>query len=393
MAQAAARQRPPLWRDIRILRVVGQVIFVAVVVIVLRELFLNAEFHLGRRGGDLSYDFLGRRAGFAIKEHVIPYSSNSSFLRSFVVAATNSMFVAAVGIILTTILGIFVGIARLTPNWLIRKIAQAYVEAFRNTPLLVQVIFWYSAVILTIPRIQDSLSLFDVAFVSNRGAAVPAVEGGSDFGVWLLFVLAGIVAAVVVRRYRSKIHDKTGQPHYRFLFGTVTFLVIAGVGYLLLGDPFTIDAPEQRIRNYVGGLQMSPEFAGILVALIIYTAAFIGEIVRGSILAVSKGQKEAAEALGLRPGQQLRLVVLPQAMRIAIPPINNQYLNLWKNTSLAFAIGFPDLINISTTMINQGASELQMFSLVAAIYLGVSLLISLVMNIVNRAVALRGARL
>lgn len=375
------------------LRVLAQVFFVAVVVIVLRELFLNAEFNLNRRGGDLSYDFLRTRAGFGIKESVISYSSNQSLLRAFLVAATNSMFVAAVGIVLTTVLGIFIGIARLSTNWLVRKMAQAYVEAFRNTPLLVQVIFWYSGVILTIPRIQDSLSLFGVVFVSNRGAAVPGVDGGADFGVWLLFALSGIVAAVAVRRYRTRLHDETGRPHYRFLFGTGTFLLVAITAYLLLGDPFSIQAPEQGIRNYVGGTQISPEFAGILIALVLYTAAFIGEIVRGSILAVSKGQKEAAEALGLRPGQQLRLVVLPQAMRIAIPPINNQYLNLWKNTSLGFAVFFPELINVTTTIVTQGGAELQVFSMVVLTYLGVSLLISLAMNIVNRVVALRGAKL
>ena len=375
------------------LRVLAQILFVVAVFLVLRELFLNAGFNLGQRNEDLSFDFMRTRAGFGIKEHIIAYSPNQSFVRAFLVAATNSMFVAAVGIALTTILGIIIGVARLSPNWLLRKMAQVYVEIVRNVPLLVQVIFWYSGVILTIPRIQDSLSLFGIAFVSNRGAAVPGIEGGADFNVWFLFALAGIIAAAAVRRYRTKLHDETGQPHYRFLFGTATFLVVAAAGYLLLGDPFSIRVPEQEVRGYAGGLQFSPEFAGILIALVLYTAAFIGEIVRGSILAVEKGQKEAAEALGLRPGQQLRLVVLPQAMRVAIPPINNQYLNLWKNTSLAFAIAFPDLINITTTMINQGGAELQIFSLVVLTYLGVSLLISLVMNIVNRTVALRGAKL
>lgn len=394
MAEATSGlQKPPLWRDVRVLRVVGQIAFVVVVVIILRELILNAEFSLARRNRELNFDFMRTRAGFGIKEHIVAYSPNMSFWRAFLVAATNSMFVAGIGIALTTVLGIIIGIARLSPNWLLRKMAQGYVEALRNIPLLVQVIFWYSGVILTIPRIQDSLSVFGIAFVSNRGAAVPGIEGGSDFGVWILIALGGIISAAVVRRYRMKLHDTTGQPHYRFLFGAVTFLVVAGAGYLLLSDPFSIRVPEQGLRGYAGGLQFSPEFAGILIALVLYTAAFIGEIVRGSILAVEKGQKEAAEALGLRPGQQLRLVVLPQAMRVAIPPINNQYLNLWKNTSLAFAIAFPDLINITTTMINQGGAELQVFSMVVLTYLGVSLLISLVMNIVNRTVALRGAKL
>lgn len=384
--------RPPLWRDVRVLRVVGQVAFVLVVVFVLREMFLNAQYQIDERGRELSFDFLDRRAGFGIKESVISYHPNNSYLRALQVAYTNALTVALVGIVMATLLGLIVGIARLSPNWLIRKIAQVYVEIFRNTPALVQIIFWYAAVILTIPRIADSISVFGIAFLSNRGAAIPAIRGGEDAGAWGLFLLAGLVLAAVLWRWRTHVNEESGQPSYRFSIAFAAFLGVAIVGYLLLRDAFFVEEPAigPASRGYVGGLQMSPEFAGILLGLVVYTAAFIGEIIRGSILAVSKGQKEAAQALGLRPGQQLRLVVLPQAMRVAIPPINNQYLNLWKNTSLAFLIGFPEIINITTTIINQAGNELQVFGILVVMYLVTSLVISALMNVVNKAVAFKG---
>jgi len=391
MASSARSVRPPLWRDVRVLRVAGQVAFVLVVFFVLREMYLNATFQLGQRGRDLSYDFLDSRAGFGVKEHFIDYSPNNSFWRVFWVAVTNALAVTGVGIVLATVLGTFLGIARLSPNWLLRKIGQGYVETIRNIPALVQIIFWYTAVILAIPRLENSISIFGFAYISNRGAAVPTLRGGADFGPWGLFVVAAVVAAFFVRRWRTKIFDDTGRPHYRFLWSTGTFLVVAALGYVVLGDAFTIELPEIGLRNLVGGIQVSPEFAGVLVGLVVYTAAFIGEIVRGSILAVSKGQKEAAEALGLRPSQQLRYVVLPQAMRIALPSITNQYLNFWKNTSLGFFIAYPEIVNITRTMTNQAGHELEIFSLLIVIYLGVSLAISLFMNILNRGVTLRGA--
>ena len=376
----------------RVLRIFGQVLFIAIIVFVAREMYLNATFAIEARGRALTYDYLQNRAGFGIKESILNYSANQPFYRAFLVAATNAMMVAFVGIILATILGLIVGIARLSTNWLVRKIAQVYVEIIRNVPALVQIVFWYTAVILAIPRIQNSVSIFDIAFVSNRGAAIPAVRGGVDFSVWWVLVAGGIVAAWFVWRRRTRVHEATGEPSYRWLWSGGVLVGLGAIGYIVLGDAFFFEVPDLGERRYTGGIQMSPEFAGILLGLTVYTAAFIGEIVRGSILAVSKGQKEAAQALGLRPGQQLRLVVLPQALRTAVPSITNQYLNLWKNTSLAFVIGFPELINVSTTMINQGGHELENFSLVVGTYLGVSLAISAVMNVFNRLVALRGGR-
>jgi general L-amino acid transport system permease protein len=391
-AAAARASRPPLWRDVRVLRVVGQVLFIAVIVVIAREMYLNATVAIEASGRSLTFGYLQNRAGFGIKETILNYSSNQPFYRAFMAAATNAMMVAFVGIIMATILGLFIGIARLSTNWLVRKVAQVYVELFRNVPALVQIVFWYTAVILAIPRIQNSLSVFDIAFVSNRGAAIPAVRGGADFGVWWALVAVGLVGAWFVWRRRTAVNETTGEPSYRWLWSAGAVIGVGALGYILLGDAFFIEVPELGERRYTGGIQMSPEFAGILLGLTIYTAAFIGEIVRGSILAVSKGQKEAAQALGLRPGQQLRLVVLPQALRTAVPSITNQYLNLWKNTSLAFIIGFPEIVNVSNTMINQGGHPLENFALVVGTYLGVSLAISAVMNVFNRLVALRGGR-
>ena len=362
-----------------------------VVAFVLQQMYLNATFALGERGRVLSYDFLNQRAGFGVKEHFISYNPTRSFWNVFWVAVTNALVVTGVGIVLATILGVFLGIARLSPNWLLRKIAQGYVEIIRNIPALVQIIFWYTAVILAIPRLENSISLFGLGYISNRGAAIPTLRGGEGFGTWGLFVVAAVIAAFLVRRWRTKIFDDTGQPHYRFLWSTGTFVVVAVLGYVVLGGPFSIETPTIGLRNLVGGIQVSPEFAGVLVGLVVYTAAFIGEIVRGSILAVSKGQKEAAEALGLRPSQQLRYVVLPQALRVALPSITNQYLNFWKNTSLGFFIAYPEIVNITRTMTNQAGHELEIFSLLVLVYLSVSLGLSLVMNVLNRVFALKGA--
>jgi general L-amino acid transport system permease protein len=373
-----------------VLRAAGQAAFVAVLLLVLREMYLNVAFQLSQRGTDLTFGFLDSRAGFAIKESVFTYGANQPFLRAFLAGATNAMVVAGVGIVLTTVLGVAIGVGRLSTNWLVRRITHVYVEVIRNTPALVQVVFWYVAVILAIPQISNSISLGGLAFISNRGMAVPAVRGGSDFGLWWLLVLGGVGAGVAIRRWRTRVNERTGQPHFRTLFLLGVVVIVSVAAYVLVGDAFGVEIPELGERSYSGGLQVSPEFAGILIALVVYTAAFIGEIVRGSILAVSRGQKDAAQALGLTSIQQLRLVVLPQAMRTAIPPITNQYLNLWKNTSLAFAIGYPELINISTTMINQAGHELQVFSLVLLTYLATSLVISAAMNGVNRLVALRG---
>jgi len=387
---AVARpQRPPFWRNVRVLRVLGQVLFVIVLFLVLRELYLNLEFQIRRLGLDLSFDFLQRRAGFGIGEG-ITYSPNQSFLRAYQVGLVNTIRVASVGILLTSILGLVIGVARLSPNWLLRKFAQVYVEAIRNTPVLIQIIFMAVLIGRVLPSIGGGLSLGGVAFLSNRGAAIPWLRATEGSGTWGLFLVGGVAAAALTWRWRTRVNERTGRAHHRVLWSLGTFVVVAAAGYVAAGNPIRVDVPEALLRGYRGGFQMSPQYAALLAALVIYTSAFVAEIVRGSILAVPKGQKEAAEAIGLTPAQQLRFVVLPQALRIAIPPINSQYLNLAKNSSLAVAIAYPDLVSISRTIMNQSGRATQMLLIVMGSYLVMSLFISFFMNILNRAVSRRG---
>jgi general L-amino acid transport system permease protein len=370
---------------------VGQAVFVLVVAIALRELYLNLAFGLRRQGLDLDFEFLRQRAGFPIKEG-ISYNPNQSYVRALQVGLVNTIRVAGVGIVLASVIGLVLGVARLSPNWLVRKIAQVYVEAVRNTPVAVQIVFWYVAVVLALPAIDGGLSLGDAAFLSNRGMAVPWFRPHGDTGTWGLFLLGALAAAALVWLWRTRLNERTGTPHHRLAWSVPVFVALATIGYLLSGDPVRLDVPEFTGRGYRGGAQLSPEFAALLLGLVVYTAAFIAEIVRGSILAVPKGQKEAAEALGLTPFQQLRYVVLPQAFRVAIPPINSQYLNLTKNSSLAVLIGYPELVAVSRTIANQAGRATQVLLIVMASYLALSLFISFLMNRVNRAVAYRGER-
>lgn len=388
MAEQASRSA--FWRNVRFLRVFWQVVFVVAVLYVLRELALNMEYGFRRQGVDLEFDFLRQRAGFDLAEG-IAYSPNASFTRALQVGLANTIRVAISGIILASLLGLVIGIARLSSNWLVRNMARVYVEVFRNTPVLIQIIFWYFAVILALPLLsaEGEPGLF---FLSNRGAALVWPRTREGTGPWSPWLLAGLVLAGVVWWWRTRVYDRTGQPHHRVLFGFGTFAVVAAIGWFVAGGPLQIDFPEVSGGGYIGGLRLSGEFAAILFGLVFYTAAFIAEIIRGSILAVDKGQKEAAQALGLTPLKQLRFVVLPQALRIAIPPINSQYLNLTKNSSLAAAIAFPDLASVASTIINQAGRPFQILIIVMTTYLVLSLVISVLMNLLNRTVALRGAR-
>jgi general L-amino acid transport system permease protein len=391
VATIAPAARPPVWRNVRFLRFLGQAVFVILLAVVAREAFLNLEFGVEEQGLDLSFDFLRQRAGFAIKEGVA-YSPNESFLSAFLVGVVNTIRVALVGIVLATLLGLVMGVARLSSNWLVRKIALVYVEVIRNVPVLVQIIFWWGAVVLALPVLEGGYSVGGAVFVSNRGTALPWFHLEPGVGWWAVFLGVGVVAAVLVWRWRTGMSERTGRPTRRLLWSAGTFLGIAVVSFFLTGTPVQGDVPTLERFGYEGGLQFSPEYTALLLGLVIYTGAFITEIVRGSIQAVSKGQKEAAEALGLTPGQQLRLVVLPQALRIAIPPLNSQYLNLTKNSSLALAIGYPEIVAVSSTIINQAGRATQILLLMMATYLAMSLTISAAMNVLNRWVATKGER-
>ncbi len=343
---------------------------------------------------DVSADFLDQRAGFSIDQTSFgfDYSASDSYSRAFITGLLNTIQVSIIGIAIATVLGVIVGVSRLSSNWLVSRVATLYVETFRNVPLVVQLIFWYVAVFLKAPRIGDSLDFFGIAFLSVRGLALPEVHGTSGFGTWFIFVAIAIVVAGAVRYLLTRRQDETGQPSYPWWGASGALLAIAGASFLILGAPLDVDSPEVGRFSYEGGMTIRPEFTALLFGLSIYTASFIAEIVRGSILAIPKGQTEAAQALGFNGSQRLRLVILPQAMAIIIPPLTNQYLNLMKNSSLAVAVAYKDLFDVGAVTINQAGQAVPLVALLMAAYLSLSLTISAVMNGIYSRLKWRSAR-
>jgi general L-amino acid transport system permease protein len=376
----------PLWRDIRVLRIAGQVVVLLAVGLFFAFLARNFLTAIDQRGLGFGFAFLGRTAGFEIPESPIPYSATDTYGTAFLVGLLNTLFVSVVGIVLATILGIIVGVARLSNNWLVRQIASGYVEVMRNTPLLVQLLLIYFAVLLRLPSINDTIALPGPVYLNQRGVFIPSPVVESGLPVLLAFVVAGIVVWTIGRRLSRQRRDE-GRPTYRLgWIGFGAFLLLAVAGWVIGDAPFSFDEPVRERFNFVGGMGLSPEFTALLVGLVIYTAAFIGEVVRGGIQAVRRGQVEAARALGLSEGETLKLIVFPQALRIIVPPLTSQYLNLAKNSSLAIAIGYPDLFKVGVTMSNQTGQPVPVVVLIMGTYLAISLATSLLMNIYNRRV-------
>ncbi|HYI67852.1 MAG TPA: ABC transporter permease subunit [Candidatus Limnocylindrales bacterium] len=375
----------PPWRDVRVLRIAAQIVVVLVVGVAVAFMVRNLMSAMDERGLGFGFGFLNRSAGFDISETPIPYTSRDTYAKAFLVGLLNTLFVSFVGIVLATILGIFVGVARLSPNWLLRRITSAYVELMRNTPLLVQLVLIYFGVLLQLPAIAQTLTLPGSIFLNQRGMFVPGPQLNSSFGVWVGFVIVGIVLLIAARRISTRRAD-AGQPvHGLRWLGWLALLVLAIIGWIVAA-PVTFDLPVRERFNFVGGLALSPEFVALLVGLVLYTAAFIGEVVRGGIQAVRRGQLEAARALGLSEGDTLRLIVFPQALRIIVPPLTSQYLNLAKNSSLAVAIGYPDLFKVGQTMANQTGQPVPVIILIMGTYLAISLVTSVFMNLYNRRV-------
>jgi general L-amino acid transport system permease protein len=378
-----------LVNDPRVRSLFSQALLIAVIAWLVYEMVSNTIVNLERQNIASGFKFLNTTAGFGIIQTMVPYAEDSSYGRAFLVSLLNTILIAAIGIVLTTMLGFLIGIMRLSKNWVIRSIATVYVEVIRNIPLLLQIFFWYFAVLRSVPAPRNSVVFLDSFFVNNRGIYFPKpvfAEGSWVIGVAFLF---GVIASIAIRIWARKRQEATGEQFPIFLTALGLIIGLPLVVFLASGMPATLSYPELKGFNFVGGMVVIPEFSSLLLALVIYTASFIAEIVRAGILAVSHGQTEAAYSLGLRPGHTLRLVIIPQAMRVIIPPLTSQYLNLTKNSSLAVAIAYPDLVSVfAGTVLNQTGQAVEILGMTMAVYLTLSIVTSIFMNWYNARMAL-----
>ena len=354
--------------------IVGGLIYGAVV---------NAANNLAKAGIASGFRFWDNTAGFDISQTLIPYSSSTStFGRAFWVGLLNTLLVASLGIVLATALGFTIGIARLSRNWLVSHLAGGYVELVRNVPLLLQILFWYNAVLKSLPDLRGSVAIPGGAFLNNRGLFLPQPLFGSNFYYVAGVLVVGFIATLALRIWGRRRQERTGEPPRTLSYAFGLIVVLPLVVFFVAGAPLSFNFPELGRFNIRGGIEILPELAALLVALTIYTAAFIAEVVRAGILAVAPGQTEAAQALGLRSGSTLRLVVVPQAMRVIVPPLTSQYLNLIKNSSLAVAIGYPDLVQVfAGSVLNITGQAVEVIAITMAVYLFISLVTSMLMNL------------
>jgi general L-amino acid transport system permease protein len=381
--------KPPFWNDPRIRALVFQAVVLTAVIAFFVYIIGNTLHNLDKRGISTGFDFLFNEAGFGIIQTLIEYNETSTYGRTFVVGLLNTLLVSALGIVFATILGFIIGIARLSHNWLVAKLAAAYIETFRNIPLLLQVFFWYFAVLRALPRPHQSWEVGEVAYLNIRGLYLPEPVFGSGFSFVWMALLVALVLVVVLKLWATRRFDRTGKSFPVFYVALALFFGLPLLAFWVAGVPLSWQIPELKGFNFRGGITVIPELTALLIALTIYTAAFIAEIVRSGIQAVNYGQTEAAYALGLHKTQTLRLVIIPQAMRVIIPPLTSQYLNLTKNSSLATAIGYPDLVAVfAGTTLNQTGQAVEVIAMTMAVYLTISLTISLFMNWYNRRVML-----
>lgn len=382
--------RVAFYNDPKIRSIIYQVALCAAVIFLIYGAATNAIEHLRRAHIASGFGFWDTTAGFDISQTLIRYSADAStYGRAFWVGLLNTLLVASVGIVFATIIGFIVGISRLSKNWLLAKVAAGYVETIRNIPLLLQLLFWYNAVLKSLPTIHDSIIILGGAYLNNRGLFLPAPNFLHGFNAVMAAFIVGMIGSIGFSVWARKRQERTGQQAPVFWVVLVLAIGLPLVAFALEGFPIKLNYPQAGRFNIVGGLEILPEFAALLFGLSIYTAAFIAEVVRAGILAVSHGQIEAAYSLGLRPRPTLRLIVVPQAMRVIVPPLTSQYLNLIKNSSLAVAIGYPDLVQIFTgTVLNQTGQAVEVVAITMLVYLTISLVTSLAMNIYNRRVAL-----
>ncbi|HEX3710111.1 MAG TPA: amino acid ABC transporter permease [Pseudolabrys sp.] len=382
--------RVPFYNDPAVRSVVYQVVLCAIIGFFVYTAATNAIDNMRRAHIASGFGFWDNTAGFDISQTLIYFDSQSStYGRAFWVGLLNTLLVAGLGIVFATIIGFIVGISRLSSNWLVSKVATGYVETIRNIPLLLQLLFWYNAVLKALPGFRESFVFPGSIYINNRGLFIPDPVFLQGFGAVVAALIVGVIASIAFYIWARKRQEKTGQQAPVFLVTLALVIGLPLIVFALRGFPLEFDYPKGGRFNISGGLAVQPEFAALLFGLSLYTAAFIAEVVRAGILSVSRGQTEASFSLGLKPGPTLRLIVVPQAMRVIIPPLTNQYLNLTKNSSLAVFIGYPDLVQVFTgTVLNQTGQAVEVVAITMAVYLSISLTTSLLMNFYNSRIAL-----
>jgi general L-amino acid transport system permease protein len=382
--------RVAFYNDPKIRSIIYQVILCVIVAALILGATLNVIDHLRRAHIASGFGFWDNTAGFDISQTLISYSAQAStYGRAFWVGLLNTLLVAGLGIILATILGFTIGISRLSKNWLLSKFATGYVETIRNIPLLLQLLFWYNAVLKALPEMRDSIAIPGGTYLNNRGLFMPAPVFHPGFGAVVAAFFVGVIGSIAYYIWARKRQEATGQQAPVVLVTLGLLIVLPFAMLAINGFPLSFEYPQAGRFNISGGLEVLPEFAALLFGLSIYTAAFIAEVVRAGITSVSRGQTEAAYSLGLKPRPTLRLVVVPQAMRVILPPLTSQYLNLTKNSTLAVAIGYPDLVQVFTgTVLNQTGQAIEVVAITMLVYLTISLATSFLMGIYNSRVAL-----
>jgi general L-amino acid transport system permease protein len=370
----------------------GQIAVLICIVYGFYWLIDNTIINLARQGTASGFGFLDDRSGFGISQTLVDYSQDSSYGRVLLVGFLNTLLVAGVSIFFATLLGFVVGIGRLSRNWLVRSICTVYIEVFRNVPLLLQVMFWYFGVLRNLPSPRQAIDFYDVAFLSNRGLIFPAPIFQPGSGFYITAAVIFLVMLIVGRRWQSKVQIATGQRPRLWTYMITLLVALVAICFAITGWPFSLTTPALAGFNFKGGINLIPEFVSLALALIIYTASFIAEIVRAGILSVDRGQTEAARALALPRSLTMRLIIIPQALRVIIPPLTSQYLNLTKNSSLAVAIAYPDIVSVfAGTTLNQVGQAVEIIFITMIIYLTLSLITSFILNQYNSRLALRGA--
>lgn len=366
-----------------------QVIAIIAVVLVAVYLIHNTITNLNNRGITSGFAFLDRSAGFGIVQHLIDYQEGDTYGRVFVVGLLNTLLVSALCIVFASILGFFIGLARLSENWLLRKLSTFYIETFRNIPPLLQIFFWYFAVLRNLPGPRQAIDALDLFFLSNRGLYIPSPQPGEGLYAFIAALVIALALSAAMFRYNRKHQFKTGQLRKTWPTAAILIIGLPLLTHWLFGAALHWDIPQLRGFNFQGGMVLIPELAALTLALSIYTSAFIAEIIRAGIQAVPYGQHEAARSLGLPHTVTLRQVIIPQALRVIIPPLTSQYLNIVKNSSLAAAIGYPDMVSLfAGTVLNQTGQAIETIAITMSVYLIISLVISLLMNLYNRRIAL-----